>query len=58
MAGEEFFRKMDFYVNAWMPARDLVKAAIDSRFEVDSSGQVLVFNQASEVRPLSRLWTR
>ena len=47
MAGDEFFRKLDFYVNAWIPARELVKTAIDSRFEVDSSGQIMVFNQAS-----------
>jgi hypothetical protein len=51
MAGDEFFRKLDFYVNAWIPARELVKTAIDSRFEVDSSGQIMVFHQASgEVR--------
>jgi hypothetical protein len=51
MAGDEFFRKLDFYVNAWIPARELVKTAIDSRLEVDSSGQIMVFHQASgEVR--------
>ncbi|KAG7558304.1 hypothetical protein FFLO_02774 [Filobasidium floriforme] len=46
MAGDEFFRKLDFYVNAWIPARELVKTAIDSRFEVDSSGQIMVFHQS------------
>lgn len=56
MAGEEFFRKLDFYVNAWIPARELVKSAIDERFEVDSSGQIMVFNQASgEVRGRANL---
>lgn len=46
MAGEEFFDKLDYYVNAWMPARDLVKEALDSRFDVDSSGQIIVFKQS------------
>lgn len=60
MAGEEFFKKLDFYVNAWMPARDLVQQAIDSRFEVDSSGQVMVFTQvhtACQSSTASRLIT-
>lgn len=51
MAGQEFFDKLDYYINAWIPARDFVKEAMDKRFEVDASGAILVFNQVSNSTP-------
>jgi hypothetical protein len=45
MAGEEFENRLDYYAKAWLPARDLVFEAMNKRFEVDPSGQIVVFNQ-------------
>jgi hypothetical protein len=47
MTGEEFLGQLDYYANAWLPARDVVKAALDKRMEVDPSGAVVVFHQVS-----------
>ncbi|KAI9634991.1 putative GAMM1 protein [Dioszegia hungarica] len=46
MTGEEFLGQLDYYANAWLPARDVVKAALDKRMEVDPSGAVVVFHQS------------
>ena len=32
-------------MDSWLPARDLVAAALDKRFQVDESGRVLCFEQ-------------
>lgn len=45
LIGETFVRKLDFYGRSWLPARDLVAAAVDKRFEHDSKGRLLVFEQ-------------
>jgi hypothetical protein len=47
MTGEEFLTQLDFYAKAWLPARDIVQAALNERFNVDKSGQVLVFKTVS-----------
>jgi len=39
--------QLDEFAEAWLPARDIVQAALDKRFDVDKSGSVLVFNQVS-----------
>lgn len=39
-AGSEFLDMANYYVHAWMPAREVVKKALDSRMEADPSGQV------------------
>jgi uncharacterized UPF0160 family protein len=46
ITGEEFLNQLDEFAEAWLPARDIVQASLDNRFEVDKSGSVLVFNQA------------
>ncbi|XP_022095011.1 UPF0160 protein MYG1, mitochondrial-like isoform X2 [Acanthaster planci] len=45
LTGLEFLDRVNYYSNSWWPARELVESAIDRRFEVDSSGEVLVFQQ-------------
>jgi uncharacterized UPF0160 family protein len=45
MTGTEFLERVDYYVHAWLPARDLVVAALDKRSQVDPSGQILLFEQ-------------
>lgn len=45
MAGEEFENRLDYYAKAWLPARDVVLEAVNKRFEVDPSGQIVIFNQ-------------
>ena len=41
LTGEEFVDKLSFYHEAWLPARQIVEAAVKKRFEVDSSGEII-----------------
>lgn len=50
ITGEEFLNQLDDFAQSWLPARDIVQAALDQRFEIDQSGSVIVFNQASQVK--------
>ncbi|KAM3842402.1 MYG1 exonuclease [Diretmus argenteus] len=45
LVGEEFLDRVDYYQNAWMPARGVVKEAVEARYQVDPSGEVVVFSQ-------------
>jgi uncharacterized UPF0160 family protein len=45
MAGEEFLGRLDYYADAWLPARDLVVSALNHRNNVDPSGKILLFEQ-------------
>ncbi|KAG7450491.1 metal-dependent protein hydrolase [Guyanagaster necrorhizus] len=46
LTGEEFFAKLDFYANAWLPARDiLVDAVANSKKVADSTGKILLLEQ-------------
>ncbi|KAI0778164.1 GAMM1 protein [Trametes elegans] len=45
LVGTEFFDRLDYYANAWLPARDLVVAALNKRKEVDPSGRIILFEQ-------------
>uniref|UniRef100_A0A8D0GP61 MYG1 exonuclease n=1 Tax=Sphenodon punctatus TaxID=8508 RepID=A0A8D0GP61_SPHPU len=45
LAGSEFLARLDYYHRAWVPARSLVKEALQQRFKVDPSGEVLVLSQ-------------
>ncbi|XP_005986186.1 UPF0160 protein MYG1, mitochondrial isoform X1 [Latimeria chalumnae] len=45
LVGTEFLDRLDFYHKSWMPARHLVEEAIQNRFQVDPSGEVVVFAQ-------------
>ncbi|KAI1007268.1 hypothetical protein K3495_g958 [Podosphaera aphanis] len=41
--GEEFNRALEFYTEAWLPARDIVKEAYSQRFQYEPQGRLLVF---------------
>ena len=45
LTGEEFLSRLDYYANAWLPARDLVLSALSKRAGIDPSGQILIFDQ-------------
>uniref|UniRef100_A0A674JXM6 MYG1 exonuclease n=1 Tax=Terrapene triunguis TaxID=2587831 RepID=A0A674JXM6_9SAUR len=45
LVGREFLDRLDYYHHAWLPARTLVEEAIQKRFKVDPSGEILVFSQ-------------
>ncbi|XP_044299266.1 MYG1 exonuclease [Varanus komodoensis] len=45
LVGNEFLDRLDYYYRSWLPARTLVEKAIQQRFEVDPSGEILVFGQ-------------
>ncbi|PKS05795.1 hypothetical protein jhhlp_007624 [Lomentospora prolificans] len=45
--GEEFDRDLDYYVRAWLPARDVVRRAFDKRADYDPQGRILVFEGPS-----------
>nr|ODN99810.1 hypothetical protein L204_02250 [Cryptococcus depauperatus CBS 7855] len=47
ITGEEFLSQLDYFALAWLPARDIVKAALEKRTEVHSSGAIAVFEKAS-----------
>jgi hypothetical protein len=37
--------RVDFYANSWLPARALVLDALEKRFQIDSSGRIILFEQ-------------
>ncbi|KAK7478612.1 hypothetical protein BaRGS_00030144 [Batillaria attramentaria] len=41
MVGEEFLDRVNYYKTAWLPARDIVLKAVNSRLEVDPSGEIM-----------------
>ncbi|XP_070511749.1 MYG1 exonuclease isoform X2 [Cardiocondyla obscurior] len=43
---EEFLEFVQYTKNVWLPARDIVRRAVESRFEVDPSGEIIVLSQA------------
>ena len=45
MTGEEFLGRLDYYGNAWLPARDVVATALKSRLNIDPSGRIVLFEQ-------------
>ncbi|XP_020640170.3 MYG1 exonuclease [Pogona vitticeps] len=45
LVGNEFLDRLDYFYRAWLPARTLVKEAIQQRFEVDPRGEILVLAQ-------------
>lgn len=56
MAGTEFKERLDYLAKAWLPARDIVKRAVEKRKEVHPSGKVLIFDEFAPWkvrRPLS-----
>ncbi|KAF8168074.1 metal-dependent protein hydrolase [Crassisporium funariophilum] len=46
LTGEEFMGKLNYYANAWLPARDLLIASVaSSKASVDHDGQIILFEQ-------------
>jgi hypothetical protein len=45
LAGDEFFGRLDYYANAWLPARDLVLVGLSSRQNIDASGKIILFEK-------------
>ncbi|ORY64927.1 putative UPF0160 protein C27H6.8 [Pseudomassariella vexata] len=45
--GEEFSRDLEYYSRAWLPARDIVKAAYEKRTEYDPEGRIMVLEGQS-----------
>ncbi|NXD32766.1 MYG1 protein, partial [Spelaeornis formosus] len=47
ITGEEFLSQLDYFTQAWLPARSIVASAIASRLEVDPSGAIVKFPQSA-----------
>lgn len=46
LTGEEFMGKLNYYADAWLPARDLLIASINaSKQQLDASGKIILFEQ-------------
>ncbi|ESK88907.1 gamm1 protein [Moniliophthora roreri MCA 2997] len=46
LTGQEFLEKLNYYANAWLPARDLLVEAISkSKERVDPSGKIILLEQ-------------
>lgn len=43
LVGGEFVDRLQYYANAWLPARDIVAAGINSRKNADASGKIILF---------------
>lgn len=46
LCGSEFMDRIKYYKDSWLPARALVEEAIANRFNVDSSGEIIVFKHS------------
>ncbi|GJJ67929.1 hypothetical protein EMPS_00275 [Entomortierella parvispora] len=46
MTGQDFTESIRFLGLSWLPARDLVVKALDSRMDIHPSGKILVFDQS------------
>ncbi|KAF8898711.1 GAMM1 protein [Infundibulicybe gibba] len=45
LTGAEFLGKLDYYANAWLPARDLLISSIAASKAIDPSGKIILFEQ-------------
>lgn len=45
LTGQEFLDRLDYYAQAWMPARDLLIEAIHSSKSLDPSGRIIILDQ-------------
>ncbi|XP_017574659.1 UPF0160 protein MYG1, mitochondrial [Pygocentrus nattereri] len=45
LVGTEFLDRLDYYQNAWLPARAVVEAAVQTRHQVDPSGEIIMLAQ-------------
>ncbi|ORX37342.1 metal-dependent protein hydrolase [Kockovaella imperatae] len=47
VTGDEFMSQLEYYIKAWLPARDIVREAMEKRLEIDPSGAVVRFDKAA-----------
>ncbi|KAI9366720.1 GAMM1 protein [Zopfochytrium polystomum] len=47
MTGEEFTDKVRYTALSWLPAREIVEKGLTTRFDVDASGHIILFEQFS-----------
>jgi uncharacterized UPF0160 family protein len=47
LVGAEFEDRVHSYHKLWLPARDLVKTAIENRYEVDASGEIILMTECA-----------
>ncbi|KAJ2156593.1 hypothetical protein GGF46_005082 [Coemansia sp. RSA 552] len=45
MTGEEFAGRVRYYALAWLPGRKIVEQGYTGRFDIDKSGQIVLFDQ-------------
>lgn len=45
LAGGEFLERVDYTAKAWLPAREIVLRAVESRKEIEAGGRVVVFSE-------------
>ncbi|KAM7278157.1 hypothetical protein ACFE04_005291 [Oxalis oulophora] len=45
LAGSEFLDSVRFHVKSWLPARSIVMECLSARFDVDSSGEIMVLSR-------------
>ncbi|KAH7099492.1 putative GAMM1 protein [Auriculariales sp. MPI-PUGE-AT-0066] len=45
LTGTEFASRLQSYVSAWLPAREIVRAAFDARSTVHPSGRIVLFTE-------------
>ncbi|KAI9505811.1 hypothetical protein GGI25_001219 [Coemansia spiralis] len=45
ITGEEFYERVRYFALAWLPGRKVVEQGFNDRFEIDSSGQIVLFDQ-------------
>ncbi|KAG8977171.1 hypothetical protein FRC05_002170 [Tulasnella sp. 425] len=43
LVGEEFISRLEYYGNAWLPARELVQNGLEARSAVSPSGHIILF---------------
>lgn len=40
---EEFLHTVEYFTSVWLPARNLVQAAVEKRYSINETGQILLF---------------
>ncbi|KAJ1667703.1 hypothetical protein IW140_001239 [Coemansia sp. RSA 1813] len=45
ITGEEFHGRVRYFALAWLPGRKIVEQGFTSRFDIDQSGQIVLFDQ-------------
>lgn len=43
LAGSEFLQRLDYLAKAWLPAREIILSAVESRKSIEQGGRVVVF---------------